>query len=85
VKHISEVLPDALQEMRELWRHFDLNNSQDAGMRITYDNGEVKSYGTVTETAGLLHCDAIPGPGISSSLAGRNPRGNRASRGGKRG
>jgi hypothetical protein len=38
-------------------------------MRITYDNGEVKSYGTVTETADLLHCDSTPGP-----LHGRKQR-----------
>jgi hypothetical protein len=69
MKHISEILPDALQEMRELWKAFDLNNSQGAGMRITYDNGEVKSYGTVTETADLLHCDSTPGP-----LHGRKQR-----------
>jgi hypothetical protein len=85
MKHISEVLPDSLQEMRELWRHFDLNNSQDAGMRITYDSGEVKSYGTVTETADLLHCDSIPSPGFSPDMAGHDSRGNRDGRGGKRG
>lgn len=36
---------DALQEMRELWKAFDLNNSNGAAMRITYDDGEVKSHG----------------------------------------
>lgn len=75
----------SLTEMRELWKHFGLGNDKTAGMRITYDNGEVKSYGTVTETAGLLHCDAIPSPGISSSLAGRNTRSNRVRGGGERG
>jgi hypothetical protein len=78
-------MSDPLTEMRELWKAFDLNNSQDAGMRITYDNGEVKSYGTVTETADLLHCDSIPSPGFSPDMAWRDSRGNRASRGGKRG
>jgi hypothetical protein len=78
-------MSDPLTEMRELWKAFDLNNSQDAGMRITYDNGEVKSYGTVTETADLLHCDSIPSPGFSPDMAGRDSRGNRACRGGKRG
>jgi hypothetical protein len=78
-------MSDPLTEMRELWKAFDLNNSQGAGMRITYDNGEVKSYGTVTETADLLHCDSIPSPGFSPDMAGRGSRGNRAGRGGKRG
>jgi hypothetical protein len=75
----------SLTEMRELWKAFDLNNSPNAGMRITYDNGEVKSYGTVTETADLLHCDSIPSPGFYPDMAGRDSRGNRAGRGGKRG
>jgi hypothetical protein len=78
-------MSDPLTEMRELWKAFDLNNSQDAGMRITYDNGEVKSYGTVTETAGLLHCDSIPSPGFSPDMAGHDSRCNRDGRGGKRG
>jgi hypothetical protein len=78
-------MSDPLTEMRELWKAFDLNNSKDAGMRITYDNGEVKSYGTVAETADLLHCDSIPSPGFSPDMAGRDSRGNRAGRGGKRG
>lgn len=47
MKHISEVLPDALQGMRELWREFDLNNSEGAAMRITYPDGTVKSHGTM--------------------------------------
>jgi hypothetical protein len=78
-------MSDPLTEMRELWRHFDLNNSPNAGMKITYDNGEVKSYGTVTETADLLHCDSIPSPCFSPDMAGRDSRGNRNGRGGKRG
>jgi hypothetical protein len=28
----------SLTEMRELWKHFDLNNSEGAGMKITCDN-----------------------------------------------
>ena len=75
----------SLTEMRELWKAFDLNNSQDAGMRITYDNGEVKSYGTVTETEGMHEFAPIPSPGFSPDMAGRDSRGNRAGRGGERG
>jgi hypothetical protein len=78
-------MSDPLTEMRELWKAFDLNNSPNAGMKITYDNGEVKSYGTVTETADLLHCDSIPSPGFSPDMAGHDSRGNRDGRGGKRG
>jgi hypothetical protein len=78
-------MSDPLAEMRELWKAFDLNSSQDAGMRITYDNGEVKSYGTVTETADLLHCDSIPSSGFSPDMAGRDSRGNRVRGGGERG
>jgi hypothetical protein len=78
-------MSDPLTEMRELWKHFGLGNDKTAAMRITYDNGEVKSYGTVTETADLLHCDSIPSPGFSPDMAGRDSRGNRAGRGGKRG
>lgn len=74
MKHISEVLPDALQEMRELWREFDLNNSQNAGMRITYDNGEVKQHGTITETSQLRAFPAIPSAG-SSVLSGGSSAG----------
>jgi hypothetical protein len=38
--------PDAsLTEMRDLWKHFDLNRSPGAAMRITYADGEVKSHG----------------------------------------
>lgn len=63
MKHISEVLPDALQEMRELWREFDLNNSPGAGMKITYDNGEVKQYGEVADTSAMQAFPAMPAPG----------------------
>jgi phosphoribosyl 1,2-cyclic phosphodiesterase len=45
LKHISEATTDALQEMRDLWKHFDLNKSPGAAMRITYADGEVKSHG----------------------------------------
>lgn len=62
LKHISEVIPDALQEMRELWKHFDLNNSERAAMRITYDNGDVKSHGKVAETENMQAFEAIPSP-----------------------
>jgi hypothetical protein len=47
MKHISEVLPDALVGMRELWREYGLNNSAGAAMRITYADGTVKQHGTM--------------------------------------
>jgi hypothetical protein len=77
LRKISEVLPDALQEMRELWKHFDLNNSEGAGMKITYDNGEVRSYGQVADTSEMDAFSAIPGPEFSVHLASRNARAGR--------
>jgi hypothetical protein len=53
MKHISEVLPDALVGMRELWREYGLNNSEGAAMRITYPDGTVKSHGTMPDTEGM--------------------------------
>lgn len=78
-------MSDPLTEMRELWKHFGLGKDKTAAMRITYDNGEVKSHGEMPDVSQMRAFDAIPSPGFSPDMAGRDSRGNRAGRGGKRG
>jgi hypothetical protein len=67
----------SLTEMRELWKRFDLNNSECSGMKITYDNGEVKSYGQVADTDSMDAHSANPGPEFHLHMASRNARANR--------
>lgn len=54
----------ALDEVRELWKAFDLSKSKNSGMRIT-ENGKVTaSYGVVHEVDGMDSFSAIPGLGF---------------------
>ena len=41
---------DTLEEVRQIWKHFDLNNSERSGMKIIEKNEVVKQYGTNTNT-----------------------------------
>ena len=55
---------DALEWTREAWRVFKLNESHNAGMRIT-ENGKVTaSYGVVHEVDRMDSFSAIPGLGF---------------------
>ena len=49
-------MDSTLDGVRQLWKEYGLNNSEGAGMQITYESGEVKSHGKVYRDDEFRYC-----------------------------